>query len=158
MKRVLLVLVLALATFTAKAQFYVGGSLGLNDKPAYSIAPEVGFNLNNNMTVGCVLSWKNEGDNEGDEYVFAPYFRYYLVDIGPARIFCDALLELASFEKDKQSTSSFGIGVAPGIAFPLNDHFYLAGRLGRIGLFNNRYCLQLFPSDCGSSLGLYFVF
>lgn len=161
MKKVLLVLSLALVAFTAKAQFYVGGSLGLqtfNGGSSVNIAPELGYNLNDTMAIGSVLGWNNNGGN-GSEFVIAPYFRYFLADMGPARIFCDALLDLSILSLGGGNTvTTFGVGIAPGIAFPLEEHLSLVGRFGRLGYFNNGFCFQLFPSACGSSLGLYYAF
>lgn len=158
MKKVILVLALALMAFTANAQVYIGGSIGFQaagGTAVVNLAPEVGYNLNDDMSIGGVIGWRN---TVGSTFTLAPYFRYFLADLGPVRFFCDALLELDIYSNSGQTTTSFGVGVAPGMALPLGDHLSLVGRLGRMGYFNGGFALQVAPDMAGSSLGLYYAF
>ena len=166
MKKVLVVIVLALVAFTAKAQFYVGGSLGLNaaqgGAAVINVVPEVGYAFNDNMAAGCVLGWSNDGTlNMFDDSAFtvAPYFRYYFVDLGPIRLFADAQLELlflTNADNNPATRTTFGVGVAPGIAIPVTDHFSFVGHLGSLGYYNGAFGLNF--SGNNVLMGVYYSF
>lgn len=68
MKKIMIVAVAMLMAFTAKAQIYVGGNVGLDASSGYfglKVLPEVGYNINDKMSVGAVLgvdmaNWKED--------------------------------------------------------------------------------------------------
>ena len=90
MKKVLVILALSLMAFTAKAQVYVGGTLsfsGVKEQAVFSVAPEAGYNFNDNMAAGASLGLSfTEGMTS---FVIDPYFRYYFAELGPVRFFGD---------------------------------------------------------------------
>lgn len=84
MKKLLFTLVVAfMAIISADAQVYVGGSFNLtHDKNAdvtnFSIAPEVGYNLNKNWAIAAEIGYthfKSDG-NKANAFNFAPYARF----------------------------------------------------------------------------------
>ena len=171
MKKIIVVLALALMAFTAKAQFYVGGSLGLNAIPGgaggtttatITLIPEAGYTLNDNMAVGGTIGWSNDWRySAGNDSVFivAPYFRYFFLDLGPVRLFADAQLELdfqTNAANNPATTTTFGVGVAPGIAIPVSEHISFVGHLGSFGYYNGSFGLNV---DTNNFLaGVYYSF
>ena len=71
MKKILLMAAFAVASLTANAQAWIGGSLGfdyekykdVDAKTTFSIAPTVGYNLDEKLALGLELSlaFGNEG-------------------------------------------------------------------------------------------------
>ena len=62
MKKVFLTLALMLTTMVASAQWYVGGGIGFSKSEAleeettnFAFAPEIGYTINDNWTVGAAL-------------------------------------------------------------------------------------------------------
>ena len=171
MKKIILVMALALMAFTAKAQLYVGGSLGLNSvanpggaaTAVINIVPEVGYNLNDNMAVGGVIGWSNDGTVEGflndSGFSVMPYFRYFFYEMGSVRVFADAQLQLlfvTNANNNPATTSSFGVGVAPGIAIPVTDHLSFVGHLGSVGYYNGAFGVNLNLNNFAA--GVYYAF
>ena len=162
MKKVLLVLVLALMAFTAKAQVYVGGGLAayFSNNIAVGIFPEVGYDLNDNMAVGMALGFQFGG---GTVIAFDPYFRYYFAQLGPARFFADGNFNFnvrpGYTDPDDgfkyPTTTSWGIGIRPGVAIDLNSHLTLISHLGRLGYYGGTFSLGV---NTGYSIGLLYSF
>ena len=128
MKKIVLMAAFAVASIAASAQVYVGGSLGFESRNAgegtkasmaFSIAPEVGYKLSDNLAVGIQLGYSatndgaavgEDGENnvesvlknvesmEGNKpegaktygiFNVAPYVRYTFAQTGAASFFVD---------------------------------------------------------------------
>lgn len=129
MKKVFLTLALVAFAFAANAQFVIGGQLGFNtngskytqesanpvwDSPVakamnLTIAPSVGYMLNDNMQVGLSLEYtltnttnynravyalgqEEWAKTSNSVFTIAPYFRYYFAQAGDFNFFCEATL------------------------------------------------------------------
>lgn len=154
MKKVLLVFVLALVAFTAKAQLYVGGGVGFTAAgPSFAISPEVGYSFNDNMAAGAAL---NFGIGNGFfDFEVNPYFRMYFLDWGNVRFFADAHFNFSVISFNGGSTTTWGIGVRPGIAFPVNDRFSIVTHIMQLGYYNGGFDFSL---NTGSTIGIYYNF
>ena len=94
MKRFLLMLVVAFTAMAASAQIYVGGELGFwHDDDAvpenvFTLAPGVGYELNENWAVGgnLMLSFQKDVKNV---YGIEPYARWSYFKNGMVRLFLD---------------------------------------------------------------------
>lgn len=160
MKRVLVILALSLMALTAKAQIYVGGGFAasFSSTCTASIFPEVGYNLDDNMAVGTAL-----GIHFGNGTAFSvdPYFRYYFVELGPARFFADGHFNFTVGPKytdanDNDYTyTSWGIGIRPGVSFDLGNNFTLITRLAQVGYYGGEFGIKLNP---GFVMGLLYSF
>ena len=173
MKKIMIVAVAMLMAFTAKAQIYVGGNVGLDASSGYfglNVLPEVGYNINDKMSVGAVLgvdmaNWKE--DTQRTDIFIIPYFRYTFLDLGPVKLFADARLDL-NFSSSKNydiladkwddpTTGTFwGIGIAPGIAIPLTDKLSVVGHLGYLGYRYETFTLSADATDL--TVGVYYCF
>ena len=138
MKKILLLLVVAVASLTASAQIYVGGDLGFwhnddADKTVFSIAPSVGYELSESWAIGGELkySWVKDGDQN---MAIAPYARWSFFESGIVRLFADFGFGVAVTKPDTgDSHTGWAIGARPGIALKLNDHFSVLAKCGFAG-------------------------
>ena len=163
MKKVLLIAAMALMAFTAKAQFYVGGAIGLDaagGNTAVTILPEVGYNLNENMSVGAVIGWDNVGWYNS-RITLSPYFRYSFLDLGPVKLFADGVLDFGvefdtDINGDPANTVVWGIGIRPGIAIPVSENLSFVGHIARLGYFDGIFSIG---ADLRAiNVGLYYSF
>lgn len=171
-----------MVAFTANAQVWVGGSINYaNEKSTFkagdtkvteksgvfTIAPEVGYNLDENWAVAASLGLtfpKNAAN-----ITFSPYARYTFYREGIVSLFGDGgLVFNCKKVKDADADWSYGIFVSPGIAVALNDQFSLVTRLGGISYGwdterdeNSRYTESNFNVGLDlliPSVGLYYSF
>ena len=166
MKKVLLIAAMALMAFTAKAQFYVGGAIGLDaagGNTAVEILPEIGYNLNENMSVGAVIGWDNVWwGGYNSKITISPYFRYSFLDLGPVKLFADGVLDFGvEFDTDPitgdpANTVVWGIGIRPGIAIPVSENLSFVGHIARLGYFDGTFSVGADLRNI--NVGLYYSF
>lgn len=173
MKKLIVIAAVALFSLTAHAQIYLGGRLGVvasKNLTSFEVAPEIGYNLNENMAVGLFVGfefdeWKQ--DQRDMDITINPYFRYYFLNVGPVRLFADAE-GIVTFNNNRQwniiedkwstnatSNTNWGVGISPGIALPLGDHFSVVSHLGYLGY---KYGAFEFGLANNINLGLYYSF
>ena len=167
MKKVILVIALTLMALTAKAQFYVGGSiqfLGMGNGGAiFGISPEAGYNFNNNMGAGASLGLMFGGaGNGGSALSIDPYFRFFFVEWGTARFFVDGHINFTT-SLNQGGGTSWGAGIRPGVSFQLNDHFSMVTHLARIGYYGGGFLAGINSSlasivNLAPTVGLYYAF
>lgn len=170
MKKIIITLVAAFIGVAASAQIYVGGEVFFSHNSDmkstnFSILPEVGYNLADNMAVGAVVGYDYNGvkDNYSDgTFVLQPYFRYTFLQLGPVNVFADAQLQLGFWSNHNKVTDSkdsgtrLGIGVAPGIAIPVSDNLSFVAHVGSIGYYNDSVICGISGNNCVA--GLYYSF
>ena len=140
MKRFLLMLVVAFTAMAASAQIYVGGELGFwhdGDKEVgettFTLAPSVGYELNENWAVGgnLMLSFQKDVKNV---FGIEPYARWSYFKNGMVRLFLDMGMGIAVTDPEEgDSDTGWNIGVKPGIALHLTDHFSILAKAGFLG-------------------------
>lgn len=183
MKKIILMAVLSVMTLTAAAQnLFIGGSVAAwrnnDDKvTTIKIAPEIGYNLNDQWTVGTVIGWTNIHRTyvTGNFVDFDPYARYTFFKKGMVSLFVDGGVDLgfgrASYKggDDSDTACTYGIGFKPGIALALNDHCSIVAHAGFLGyrgsndaakdLLDNNYEGWGFDfSGYNLSFGFYYTF
>lgn len=168
MKKLFIAVVAAFIGFSANAQLYVGGNIGLTSNAdakttSFSLLPEVGYSLDDNMSFGAVVGFTSyaKKDNYTDtNFILQPYFRYTFLELGPVKVFADAQLQLDFWNNkiyltdnttNTTSGTNFGIGIAPGIAIPVSDNLSFVAHLGQFGYYNNTLMLGLNANNvlCG---------
>ncbi len=144
MKKLMLAAAMMVATISASAQVYVGGSLGFDSKKAnenadnltsFSIVPEVGYNLDENWAVGIQLGYaSNEASKDftASAFEIAPYARYTFAKSGIASFFVDGGIQFTSLGSDAKG-SIFGVGFRPGIKISASNKVDLVAKLGYLG-------------------------
>ena len=180
MKKLLLTAAVLFAASTiANAQLFVGGNLGLGyysiDKyemtggPTtitmdpikvldFTIAPRIGFGLNEKMAVGVDLCYDmnnysypdnyddmNETGHKKSETSFGAglFFRYYALQVGQFSLFAEASagLKMGSSKEeykidnvtttvDKPKTTEIFAGIVPGISYKMNEKWQFDAYLG----------------------------
>ena len=170
MKKILVLAIAAFIGVAAHAQIYVGGQVGIYhntdlEMGRLTFLPEAGYCLNENMAVGAVVGftsdWVTDVSRDGS-FVLSPYFRYSFLEIGPARIFVDAQLQLEFLSSHNLITDTHdtgthvGVGVAPGISIPLSENLSFVGHLGQFGYYNETLTFGVNANNV--LCGLYYSF
>lgn len=143
MKKIVLFLFVAIATLSVKAQdLYMGGTVGLwrNDDAnttSFKLAPEIGYNLSEQWALGVELQFNHEYKEHisTNTFAIAPYARFSYYENKIVRLFVDGGFGFATTKvKDGGDTvNGFEIGLKPGIAIKLNQHFSLVAKCGFLG-------------------------
>ena len=187
MKKIILTALVAVASLSANAQVWVGGSLGLahenvkdsSKETNFVISPEVGYKLNDNWDIALGLGFEfGNYDPEGGTQIKTtkiavnPYARYTFAKSGIASFFVDGGFNVAHVKDDyknagKIEATTWGIGVQPGVAIALSSKASLVGKIGYLGYQNTSYKddAKAKISDFGFgvngndiSLGFYYAF
>lgn len=157
MKKMILTALVAVASLSANAQVWVGGSLGFNynklsvgnadlKTTTFSIAPEVGYTLGDNLDIAIALSDSYASQKDGDsmnEFTINPYVRYTFFQTGKVGFFVDGGFSVGSTdgivddngiiqELDKNATV-WGVGIRPGVKFAASDKVTFVASLGGLG-------------------------
>ena len=131
MKRKLTLVALMLgAAVCARAQVYLGGNIGLatssDQRIGVVIAPEIGYSINQHITVGGTISYRSIQNSFG----ITPYLRGDLIDIrNVLRIFISAQAP-CRFTSGYQSYGAF---LRPGISVRLAESVWLQAHIGAFG-------------------------
>lgn len=147
MKKIVLVCMVAFLAISANAQVYVGGTFGISSvketakevemkTTSFKILPEIGYELDENWSLGTVVGYeyKKSGDLKINTFTVAPYARYFFLKSDLARLFADAGFGFSTSKvKDYDAANSWNIGIKPGIAIKLSDHFSLVAKYGFFG-------------------------
>lgn len=162
MKKLILVLTLAVMAVSAHAQVYLGGSFNFSAKKnaQVSILPEVGYAFSDNMAAGLVVGYANDESVtwlEGASAVLiAPYFRYTFINAGPVRLFVDAEFQIGIVNEGNQSAANWNLGIRPGLALPITDHLSFVGHFGRLGYYEKTFSFGVNASTFLA--GIYYSF
>ena len=171
MKKGLLLVVVMLATIAVKAQdIYVGGSLNVwrnstGNTTSFKVAPEVGYNFNETWALGAELDYSHNynGGLTNNSVLVAAYIRWSYCETGAVRLFLDGTAALGFVKvKDGDTTKAGQVGLRPGIAVKLNDHFSFIAKYGFLGYRRNintlgdSFGLELTSEDL--SIGFHYAF
>ena len=118
MKKIMMTLAAIAVAATMNAQMYVGGSLaftsskndteGAKATTEFSIKPEVGYNLDENLAVGLALGFTSEKAGDADAmttFEIAPYARYTFAKLDKVNFFVDGEV---SYATKKDTWNKFG--------------------------------------------------
>lgn len=147
MKKIMMTLAAIAVAATMNAQGYVGGSLGFQSdkthdgditKTQFAIAPELGYKLDDKMSVGVALGFgygKTKNDVTNTEakvttFEIKPYLRYQVLTYGKANVFVDGGLDFGlAKSEDMKPAMDFGLFVTPGIAYDINEKWSIVAKL-----------------------------
>lgn len=194
MKKFLTLAVLAVASvFSATAgNLYLGGNVGFMHKESasgegnplnfdkvneFTILPEIGYNLNNSWSFGTTIGYSLTGFcNTGVSYhsfEFNPYARWTFLRTSNnlVQLFVDGTVGfgIGRFDdgNNNESAITYQIGLKPGVAFNVTEHFSIVahvGFLGYKGADDNAYAAGkprqggLFVNGNDLTLGFYYNF
>lgn len=137
MKKALLTLIIILASLlSVQAQVWIGGSVDARfgkETKSFSIAPDVGYSFPNTpLAIACAFEYGvtcQTGEAYNHSLIVSPYFHYNIYDIGERFSF---YVDLVS-DIDVMGGSSFDVGLNPGIAFDLTEHWSAEFSIGFLG-------------------------
>lgn len=178
MKKFLVMAFMAVMALGASAQVYLGGSIGYAHKTidvedegetfevksdAFTIAPEIGYNLSEKWAVGAGLeyTWLKDAYNHFSIHPYARY-TYFRTDNNLVQLFVDGGFNIGYMKPDGgDSECTWGIGFEPGIALNLTEKFSLVAHVGFLGYKDEKaagktYGLNLDGNDL--SFGFYYNF
>ena len=159
------------AVVTAYAQeMYIGGGISIwrdtdAELSSFSISPDFGYGLSDKWSVGgqLVLGVNSRG-YKSTAFAIAPYARFSYFENGIVRLFLDMGFGV-SVDKPKngKSVTGFEVGVKPGIAVKLNDHFSFISKVGFAGfrddyIYGNRDGFGVSASGEDISIGIEYAF
>lgn len=131
-RKIALAALLLCIAFSAEARIFIGGNIGLatssgsDSRLGIIIAPEIGYNINQNFTVGGMLSYRSLQNSFG----ITPYMRGYLCNIQ------DKFCLFLSFQVPCSFSSgyeSYGAYLRPGFSFRVNENVWLTAHIGAFG-------------------------
>ena len=158
MKKLLVVIALAILSISANAQMYMGGALSFQtagNNAVVTILPELGYNISAKSAIGAQIGWSNAG--AANRFVFAPYYRYGIKQLGPVSIFIDGEFQINAITAGGATTTQFGVGLAPGVAVQAGEHFSFVGHVARIGYYNGNFGINI-DSNQNFQMGVYYHF
>lgn len=150
MKKIILAAFVAVASLTANAQVWVGGEVGfntskttlngteLNKSNNVTIAPEIGYKLNDNWDIAVALEYSHadvKGGANSNGFAFNPYARYTYFKSGNFSAFVDGGFGYGYVHTSgvKDNMNLWEIAVKPGIAYGLSDKVSLVAHVGNLG-------------------------
>lgn len=181
MKKIMMTIAAAFVATAMNAQGYIGGNVGFTSSKddfdgakattRFTIAPEIGYNLNEDWAIGAALGFTSTKHGDADavtEFTVAPYARYTFAKLEKVNFFLDGQV---SYSTVKDTYDKFGVHIIPGVAVNLNEKVSfvakLGGEFGGLGwtqykdkvadVKNNKFGLDL-QSLAGLSFGLYYNF
>lgn len=162
MKRIITLVLIALVTLTAQAQFWVGGSmyidrtkenssfLNIDRKTTFilRLMPEVGYHLTDKVGLGVSAGYEFNSQhvvldnpnqpfydqkNYSNSYYLTPFVRYYFNN-NRLRLFADGELPFSTTHNQGNAETSFSMGLAlrPGVEFEICSRMGLHCYLGAL--------------------------
>ena len=144
MKKIFAIAVVAMMAITVNAQTWLGGSFsfdwakskidGAKATTAWEVAPEIGYNLDDNWAVAIKLGVASAKKGDADAvtgFLVNPYARYTFCQMDKLSFFVDGGLSYETFGKDRGN--SFGIGVQPGLCYKVGETVSLVAKFGYFG-------------------------
>ncbi len=145
MKKIMMTLAAVCVAATMNAQVWVGGSLSFssdhingndNSDKVFTIAPEIGYNLDENLSVAVALAYSHNNPANGaitNTFGIEPYARYTFCKAGNFSVFVDGGLSYATIHTQgvDDNLNALGVFVKPGIAYAVSDKVGLVAHLGK---------------------------
>lgn len=174
----------AMGTTASAGDWYAGGNIGFMHESkngvttnTFAIQPEVGYNFSERWSFGGHIGYlyRNTAGQDINLNLFSinPYgrFTYYRTDNNLIQLFIDGGVGFGigstSVSGKSHTAVTYEIGLKPGIAFNITDHFSVLAHLGFLGYHgaNNRakdggeaeYGGVNFSSE-NLNIGLYYTF
>ena len=178
MKKFFVMAVMAVSALSANAQWWAGGEIGFNTTTNtqkingvktdatsnnFTIAPEVGYNLNDNWAVALKIGYAhNENNTEiadliesnsvlilpskvaTNAFSINPYVRYTFVKAGNFSAFVDGGVGYSSIHVNGMSdiinnVNQFNVGINPGVAYAVSPKVSLVAHVGDLS-YQNMWC------------------
>ena len=161
MKKIMMTLAAVCVAATMNAQTWVGGSLGFSTKHTngnetstkeFSISPEIGYNLDENLAVAVELRYTHKnpaaGTNE-NSYSIRPYARYTFLKAGNFSVFADGGLNYTTTHQQgaDNNDNTLGVFVAPGLGYALSEKVCIVAHFGDGLTYNHEWTKDVSRSN-----------
>lgn len=158
MKKTIIILLITLISFTANAQIWLGGEIGvstnkttlgsnqMNTSSCIEIAPEVGYSLNDRWAVALRVGYTHLNNHEVqlidittmgncNQLSIEPFVRYTALHVSNISFFIDGGIHYSALYKSGYDSplNNLGISIRPGASLSLSKTVSLIGHLGNIG-------------------------
>lgn len=150
MKKLFLAVAFVACAMGANAQVWMGGALGVDfmkpdgadkNQTTFTIKPEIGYTLDENWDLAIGLGFTSFANKNGveelgnyTEFTVNPYARYTFATSGKLGFFVDGGFAVGSLKpKGVDATSSFYIGLNPGVKFAASDKITFVAHVGSLG-------------------------
>ena len=168
MKKIFMTLAAAVIAVSANAQIWVGGEVGFtSDKTTvktngnsvsqttnnFTLAPEVGYNLNENWAIALKVQFAHNEDNGviksmiqdagfntgakvmTNAFSVNPYARYTFLKAGNFSAFVDGgvsygLIHVSSMSQVMNNINSLGVAINPGVTYAVSPKVSLVAHIG----------------------------
>lgn len=159
MKKLFITLIAVLAmSFSAKAQFYVGGSFGLrvfsvsgSTSSSFVLSPEFGYDFNDKIAAGGLV----ELAVSPFAFNVNPYFRWKFAKINTTKFFTDVMASLGS----SNDTFVWGATLRPGISFDITRKVSFVTRVAALGVQGTKDSTAFdFILFNGATIGVFYHF
>lgn len=142
MKKLLLLLVIAVSAISAKAQVYVGGEVGFwrdydKNETTFNLIPEIGYTLSDKWAIGTTIGYEYlyKQGSKVNAMQIAPYARYTYATFGKVNLFLDGGFGFYTYKVkgDDSSYNSWELGIKPGLSVALSDELSFIAHCGFLG-------------------------
>lgn len=142
MKKFLLLMIVAVSSLAANAQYYVGGEVGAwrnsdDNHTTFTLAPEFGVGLSDKWAVGLAFGYNHDYKSgvKVNSVSVDPYARWSYAKFGPVSLFLDMGFGVAASKvKDADDSDvSWRVGVAPGVNVTLTKQLSFVAHVGYLG-------------------------
>jgi hypothetical protein len=178
----------AATTYAQKSSWYIGGQLGFNSKTetntgyaditttTWSVAPEVGTFLQNNLQLGFALNLGGSNSPNNTETRFSPvlYLRRFYPVGDKFSLFTGIVGNFTTgstkVNGESGTLSGWGLNISLGAAYGISKTFTLVGQYGLLGysyestsINGNKYTVSNFGLNVNSlgpvfNVGIYWTF
>lgn len=147
MKKFLITAIAVLGFATVYAQdkvgdAYIGGGISFQSiscdgesETAITFTPEIGYRLSDKVGLGVTIAFgsKGSGDSKYSAFGIEPYVRHNIASLGQVSFILDYKLQYLNDGIKDNKTNTFGLGVAPGLAYNVNSKLSVVTHLGFLG-------------------------
>ena len=142
MKKIMMTIAAAFVATAMNAQGYIGGSVGFtsqsydgNSTSVWSIMPEVGYNISENVAIGAVLGYGEAGKDEAKvkKFTVSPYARFTVAKLDKINVFIDGGVGYTNTKYHAYKNNTFEVGLKPGVTVNLNEKLSFVTHFGFLG-------------------------
>lgn len=179
MKKFLTLAVLAIASLSASAQWYLGGTFGVNrndtdNTTSFTLAPEFGYGFNDTWSLGGTVAYQYKylSGLKSNLFSLNPYARWTFARVADDKLhfFVDGGLGLgigSTNDGNEKTAVTWNIGFKPGVSYNFNEHWTILAHIGFLGYngandaaerggYKNSFGLDF--STLNLNLGVYYNF
>ncbi|MBQ9363034.1 MAG: outer membrane beta-barrel protein [Bacteroidaceae bacterium] len=155
MKKIILSAIVAVASLSASAQVYLGGTVGFNSSKiadgadnvtSFTIAPEIGYMFNEKWGVGLAIGYQTsngsfdangwsaqakKSEKSNGAFAIAPYARFVFAKTGIASFFLDGGIGMQFMNNSRGNI--FQVGIRPGVKLSASEKVDFVAQLGTLG-------------------------